>query len=204
MPFGLCNTLATFQRLMQTILAGLEWESCFVYIDDILVASETFEQHIVHLHQVFECLRCANLCLKPSKCLFLRDEVPYLGYVISKDGIRLADPARTNQMKHFPTSKDVTQVRQFFGLASYYRRFIPGFAKVASPLHALTRKGVAFAWSPECEAAFNQLKSLLITAPVLAYPQFGPDKSFILETDASGCGLGAVLSQNSQMVNFTL
>ena len=194
MPFGLCNAPATFQRLMQTVLAGLEWESCFVYIDDILVASETFEEHIVHLRQVFERLRHANLHLKPSKCLFLRDEVPYLGYVISKDGIR-PDPARTNQVKHFPAPKDVTQVRQFIGLASYYRRFIPGFANVASPLHALTRKGVAFAWSPECEAAFNQLKNLLITAPVLAYPQFGQDKSFILETDASGCGLGAVLSQ---------
>ena len=194
MPFGLCNAPATFQRLMQTVLAGLEWESYFVYIDDILVASETFEEHLLHLRQVFDRLRNANLRLKPSKCLFLRDEVPYLGYVISKDGIR-PDPARTNQVKHFPTPKDVTQVRQFIGLASYYRRFIPGFAKVASPLHALTRKGVTFAWSPECEAAFNQLKSLLITAPVLAYPQFGPDKSFVLETDASGCGLGAVLSQ---------
>ena len=134
------------------------------------------------------------ICLKSSKCLFLRDEVPYLGYVISKHGIR-PDPARTDQVKHFPTPKDVTQVRQFIGLASYYRRFIPGFAKVASPLHALTRKGVTFAWSAECEAAFKQLKSLLITAPVLAYPQFGPNKRFILETDASGCGLGAVLSQ---------
>ena len=184
----------TLQHLMQTVHAGLEWESCFVYIDDVLVASETFEEHISHLHQVFERLRHANLRLKPSKCLFLRDEVPYLGCVISKDGIR-PDPARTNRVKHFPTPKDVTQVRQFIGLASYYRRFIPGFAKVASHLHTLTRKGVTFAWSSECETAFNQLKNLLITAPVLAYPQFGPDKSFVLETDASGCGLGAVLSQ---------
>ena len=194
MPFGLCNAPATFQRLMQTVLTGLEWKSCFVYIDDILVASETFDEHLIHLRQVFERLKHANLRLKPTKCLFLRDEVPYLGYVISKDGIR-PDPARTSQVKHFPTPKDATQVRQFIGLASYYRRFIPGFAKVASPLHALTRKGVAFEWSSECEAAFNQLKSLLVTAPVLAYPQFGPNHSFILETDASGCGLGAVLSQ---------
>ena len=92
-------------------------------------------------------------------------------------------------MKNFPTPKDVTQVRQFIGLASYYRRFIPGFAKVASPLHTLTRKGVTFTWSPECEAAFDQLKSLLVISPVLAYPHFGSEKSFILETDASSYGL---------------
>ena len=148
----------------------------------------------MHLRQVFDRLRNANIQLKPSKCLFLRGEVPYLGYVISKDGIR-PDPARTDQVKNFPTPKDVTQVRQFIGLASYYRRFIPGFAKVASPLHALTKKGTTFTWSSECEVAFCQLKSLLVTAPVLAYPQFGLNKSFILETDASGSGPGAVLSQ---------
>ena len=194
MPFGLCNAPATFQRLMQTVLAGLEWESCFVYIDDILVASTTFDEHLVHLRQVLERLRRANLRLKPSKCSFLRDEVLYLGYVISKDGMK-PDPARTSQVENFPTPKDVTPVRQFIGLASYYRRFIPGFAKVASALHALTKKNATFTWTDECETAFSHLKRLLVTAPVLAFPQFGPDKSFILETDASLCGLGAVLSQ---------
>ena len=139
MPFGCVTPPAMFQRLMQTVLAGLEWKSCFIYIDDVLVASKTFEEHLLHLHLVFDHLSHANFCLKPSKCLFLRDEVHHLGYVISKHGIR-PDPARTNQVKYSPTSKDVTPVRQFIGLASYYCRFIPGFAKVASPLHALTRK----------------------------------------------------------------
>ena len=125
---------------------------------------------------------------------FLRDEVPYLGHVISADGIR-PDLAKTDKVKSFPVPHDVTTLRQFIGLASYYRRFVPGFAKVAAPLHVLTKKDVPFNWTPQCERAFCKLKEHLVTAPVLAYLHFGPDKEFILETDASGLGLGAVLSQ---------
>ena len=98
-------------------------------------------------------------------------------------------------MKCFPVPHDVTTFHQFIGLASYYRRFVPGFAKVAAPLHALTKKDVPFNWTPQCDEAFSKLKNLLVTAPVLAYPHFGANKEFILETDASGLGLGAVLSQ---------
>ena len=142
MPFGLCNAPATFQRLMQVVLAGLvEWDCCFVYIDDILVASKSFEEHLHHLQLVFDCLRKADLRLKSTKCLFLCEEVPYLGYVISKHGIR-PDPSKTDKVKEFPTPSDPTKVRQFLGLASYYRRFVPGFAKVAAPLHYLTKKDV--------------------------------------------------------------
>ena len=194
MPYGLCNAPATFQRLMQVVLAGLEWKSCFVYIDDILVASKTFNEHLSDLRQVFTRLRQANLRLKPKKCSLLHDEVCYLGHVISKQGIK-PDPQKTEKIRMYPTPTDVTRVRQFLGLASYYRRFVPGFARIASPLHALTKKGVPFCWTTACEAAFCQLKELLCQAPVLAYPQFGPDKNFVLETDASGAGLGAVLSQ---------
>ena len=194
MPYGLCNAPATFQRLMQVVLAGLEWKSCFVYIDDILVASKTFNEHLSDLRQVFTRLRQANLRLKPKKCSLLHDKVCYLGHVISKQGIK-PDPQKTEKIRMYPTPTDVTRVRQFLGLASYYRRFVPGFAWIASPLHALTKKGVPFCWTTACEAAFCQLKELLCQAPVLAYPQFGPDKNFVLETDASGAGLGAVLSQ---------
>ena len=194
MPFGLCNAPATFQRAMQAVLAGLEWNSCFVYLDDILIASHTLEEHLQHLKEVFGRLRDAGLRLKPKKCLLFRDEVPYLGHVISADGIR-PDPAKTDKVKSFPVPSDVTTLRQFIGLASYYRRFVPGFAKIAVPLHALTKKDVPFKWTPQCDKAFCKLKDLLITAPVLAYPRFSSDKEFILETDASGLGLGAVLSQ---------
>lgn len=132
MPFGLCNAPATFQRLMQAVLSGLEWRSCFAYLDDVLIASRTFVDHFRHLHEVFGRLREAGLCLKSKKCLILRDEVPYLGHVISTQGIR-PDPSKTEKVKSFPTPTDTTTLRQFVGLASYYRRFVPGFARSQHP-----------------------------------------------------------------------
>ena len=194
MPFGLCNAPATFQRVMQVVLAGLEGEGVFVYLDDILIASKSFDEHLKQLREVFEHLRSASLRLKPKKCLFLRSEVPYLGHMISAQGVR-PDPAKTEKVKSFPVPHDVTSVRQLIGLASYYRRFAPSFASIASPLRALTKKNTKFSWTPECQVAFDKLKELLVSAPVLAYPRFGLGVEFILETDASGVGLGAVLSQ---------
>ena len=129
-----------------------------------------------------------------SSWSLLRDEVHFLGHVISTDGVRL-DPAKVEKVQCYPTPTDATQVRQFLGLASYYRRFMPDFAKVSAPLCVLTKKNATFLWTTECETAFVELKHLLTTAPVLAFPHFGPDQSFVLETDASGIGLGAVLSQ---------
>ena len=194
MPFGLCNAPATFQRLMQRVLAGLEWDSCFVYIDDVFVVASTFEEHLERLREVFERLRHASLRLKPKKCLLLRDEVPYLGHVVSCAGIK-PDPAKIKQVRLYPVPTDATKVRQFLGLASYYRRFIPDFAKIAHPMHALTKKNAVFEWTADCGVAFNELKERLVTAPVLSHPCFGPDEEFVLETDASGVGLGAILSQ---------
>ena len=162
-----------------------------------MIASRTLDEHLSHIREVFSRLREAGLRLKPKKCLLLRDEVQYLGHVISAQGIR-PDPAKTDKVKCFPTPHDVTTLRQFVGLASYYRRFVPGFAKIAAPLHALTKKDVPFHWTTECETAFCRLKELLVSAPVLAYPKFGRDIEFVLETDASRIGLGAVLSQWQQ------
>ena len=194
MPFGLCNAPATFQRIMQKILVGLEWKNCFVYLDDVLVASKRYEEHLKHLREVFERLHKANLKLKPKKCCFLRPEVHFLGHVISREGIR-PDPMKTEKVRNYPQPVDMTGLRRFLGLASYYRRFVPGFATVAAPLHKLTKKNVVFEWSAECEKSFVCLKELLTTPPVLAYPKFGPSRTFILETDASTVGLGAILSQ---------
>ena len=118
MPFGLCNAPATFQRAMQTVLSGLEWRNCFVYIDDILIASPTFEEHLQHLEEVINRLRKANLRLKPKKCLFLCEEVSYLGHIISVNGVS-PDPEKIDKVKCFPIPREPTQVRQFLGLASY-------------------------------------------------------------------------------------
>ena len=192
MPFGLCNGPATFQRLMEIVLAGLEWKCCVVYVDDILVCSKTLEEHKEHLQQVFERLRQAGLKLKPSKCSFLCREVVFLGHVISVDGVS-PDPAKTEKVRDYPVPVDVSSVRQFLGLASYYRRFVPGFSKIAAPLYVFSKKSVTFSWTDECQKAFDQLKQLLCSAPVLAYPLFGPEHQFIVETDASVLGLGAVL-----------
>ncbi len=113
-------------------------------------------------------------------------KVCFLGHIISEEGV-YPDPAKTEKVKEYPAPTDVTSLRQFLGLASYYRRFVKNFAKIAAPLHSLTRKNVTFQWSEACEAAFCQLKELLTTAPVLAYPRFGSDVSFILELCGIGC-----------------
>ena len=134
-PFGLCNAPATFQRLMQKVLACLEWHCCFIYLDDILVASETFEEHLQHLKLVFDHFREACLMLKQKKCFFVQLEVHYLGHVISAECIK-PDHTKTEKVKQFPMPTDVTQVCQFLGLASYYRQFVPNFLSIAAPLYA--------------------------------------------------------------------
>ena len=197
MPFGMCNAPATFQRLMQVVLAGIEWQFCFVYLDDILVCSETFQSHLEHLESVFDRLRKAGLTLKPKKCFFAQSEVKYLGHLVSSQGVA-PDPDKISKVRDFPVPTDVTKVRQFLGLASYYRRFVKQFAAIADPLHRLLKKDTEFSWSKDCQSSFEQLKQALITAPVLVYPRFGEDKSFVLETDASLDGLGAILGQKQE------
>ena len=125
---------------------------------------------------------------------FLREKVQYLGHVISKRGI-LPDPGKTQKVCEFSTPTDVTRIHQFWGLASYFRRFVPGFAHIANPMHALTKKDVPFEWTEHCQVAFEQLEDLLTTVPHLSLSYFGPGEEFVLETDASLGRLGAVLSQ---------
>ena len=199
MPFGLRNAPSVFQRLMQRVLAGLNPENgpdfVSVYLDDVLVFSETFEEHLHHLALVINRLLKAGLKLRPSKCHFICKQVQYLGHLITPSGI-LPNPGRTDAVRIYPTPQSVKEVRQFLGLASYYRRFVEGFASIAQPLHNLTRKGALFSWDAECEGAFKTLKEKLVEPPVLAYPDFS--KSFVLETDASARGLGAILSQEQE------
>ena len=197
MPFGLINAPSTFQRLMERVLEGLTPAKCQVYIDDVLVIGSTFDQHLANLEAVFKRLREAQLKLKPTKCRLMQGEVRYLGYQVSAEGIA-PDPAKLEAVKSYPAPTDVRKLRSFIGLASYYRRFVPNFAKIARPLHNLTKKDVKFQWTERCQEAFEQLRDVLVEAPVLAYPDFG--LPFRLETDASGNGLGAVLSQEREGV----
>lgn len=196
MPFGLTNAPAVFQRLMERVLAGLNPEEgpdfVKVYIDDVIVFSPTLEDHLQHLQQVLQRIRDAGLKLKTSKCRFIAEEVEYLGHILTPSGLK-PNPNTTSAVADFPLPANLKEVRQFLGLSSYYRRFISGFATIAQPLHQLTRKGVHFKWDARCQEAFEQLKRLLTSSPVLAYPQLA--EPFVLETDASIQGLGAILSQ---------
>lgn len=192
MPFGLCNAPATFSRLMQLVLGGLNWIKCLCYLDDVIIFGHTFEVALSNLREVFQCIREANLKLKQKKCDLFQTEVSYLGHVVSAAGIT-CDPKKVKAVRDWPVPENVSEVRSFLGLAGYYRRFIPNFSEVASPLTNLTRKNKRFSWDSACEISFETLKTLLTSAPILSYPT--ETGKFVLDTDASATGLGAVLSQ---------
>ncbi|GBM27783.1 Retrovirus-related Pol polyprotein from transposon 297 [Araneus ventricosus] len=192
MPFGLCNAPATFERLMETVLRGLTSEACLVYLDDIIIVGRTFQEHLNNIRKVFQRLQKANLKLSPKKCRFFRKEVSYLGHIISADGVK-TDPEKTKAVVDWPRPETVHDLRSFLGLCTYYRRFVRNFSAIARALHKLTEARSNFNWTEECDKSFNSLKQALITSPVLTYPR--TDKEFILDTDASNEGIGAVLSQ---------
>ena len=179
MPFGLKNAPAVFQRLMQQVLMGLNPDTAHdfvaIYLDDILVFSETFEAHLLHLRRVLERFKAAGLKLKSSKCHFISQTVEYLGHLITSQGIS-PNPNQVSAIKEFPAPTSLKELRQFLGLASYYRRFICSFAEIAHPLHSLTQKDALFQWSPECQQAFQQLKDALVSPPVPIFQRVLPWK----------------------------
>lgn len=193
MPFGLCNAPSTFQRCVELILRGLQWKTLLIYIDDIVIYSSDLTTHIQMLDEVLSRLSKAGLKLKPTKCDFFRNEVLFLGHVISDKGIK-PNPSAIQSIKDWKEPKTVKQVQQFLGFCGYYRQFVRSFSELAAPLSRLTRKDVKFKWDTDCQSAFNELKHALCTAPILAYPR--DDSMYILDTDASNVGIGAVLSQN--------
>ncbi|VEN42942.1 unnamed protein product [Callosobruchus maculatus] len=192
MPFGLCNAPATFERLMETVLKGLSWETCLVYLDDIIVVEKSFDDHLKNLEQVFRRLRQSGLKLSPKKCHLFQKKVQYLGHVVSQEGIAV-DPQKIEAVKGWPVPKNKHDVRSFLGLCTYYRRYVAGFATIAKPLTGLTEEGRRFQWGNDCQQAFDLLKKALSTAPVLSYPL--PTGKFVLDTDASNVGIGSVLLQ---------
>jgi len=193
MPFGLNNASSTFQRTMELALQGLQWEICLVYIDDIIVYAETFEEHMARVDEVLGRVKQAGLKLRPDKCHLLQPEVTFLGHVVSKDGVG-PDPTNVAKILGWPRPETPKQVKQFVATASYYRRFVKNFAKSARPLVELTKKGKEFIWSEESQTAFELLKAALVSPEVMGYP-LNEGGTFYLDVDASGTGIGGVLAQ---------
>ena len=207
MPFGLCNAPGTFQRLMERIFGDQSFQTLLLYLDDVVVFSSSFDQHLQRLGLVLGRLRAQNLKLKLAKCRFFAREAQYLGHVISAAGVA-TDPDKTRVVADWPRPQTARELRSFLGFASYYRRFVPQFATYAAPLHRLaaaagaTKRApssvisVPDGWDQYCEVGFQALKERLTSAPVLAYADFS--RPFVLEIDASYAGLGAVLSQDQE------
>jgi hypothetical protein len=191
LPFGLNSGPGLFSELVTEVLQGLD-EFSAAYIDDILVFSETYEEHLKHIEQVFQRLRQHKLKLKLIKCDFAQSETNYLGFVIRKNGLK-PDPDKVTAIQSMTEPKTVKQVRAYIGCLSYYRRFIPGLSKTAEPLINLTRKNQPFHWTIKYQNAFKQLKQDLMKLPYLANPDL--NKPYVLYTDASDECIGACLTQ---------
>ncbi|XP_078458755.1 uncharacterized protein LOC144723702 [Lampetra planeri] len=192
LPFGLTNAPVTFQRLMELVMRGLQWEQCLIYLDDVIVLSRSLSEHWSRLREVFQRLRAAHLKLKPRKCYIAQREVGYLGHRVSEAGVH-TDPEKVRAIVEWPRPRNLTEIRSFLGLATYYRRFVKGFSEIARPLTQLTSPKHPYQWTGACQTAFTTLKDHLTHAPTLAFPDF--TTNFILDTDACSSGLGAVLSQ---------
>lgn len=190
MPFGLCTAPATFIALINIVVEGLD--NVLVYLDDLIIFSETIEQHNEILVSVLKRLKTHNLQLQPDKCKLLLSEVNYLGHKITRHGISIEE-RNIKAVTSFPIPKTVRQVRSFLGFANYYRDFIEKFAEHAKPLTNLTKKGVKFIWTPECTKAMQYFTNCITSAPILQPPDFS--KEFILTCDASNIAIAGVLSQ---------
>ncbi|CAM9358346.1 unnamed protein product [Heterosigma akashiwo] len=194
--FGLTNAPATFSHLVNKVFQGYNNDFALCFLDDVLAHSgKEFSTHLLNLEKIFKRMIAANLKFKLPKCLFGASQVPWLGHIITREGIK-PDPKKIEAVKGMRRPASKKQVRQFLGLASYYRQFVEGFSEIAKPLYQLTKdtpKGVE--WTDDCEWSWQTLKDKLVSTPILIYPRF--DRPFIVETDASGQGLGAVLSQET-------
>ena len=193
MPFGLSNAPAVFQELMNIVLQGCE-EFAMAYLDDVLIFSKDPEEHLRHIETIFKRIRQHGLKLKLKKCTFFKEETDYLGFVISKDGIK-PDSKKVEAIRDLPEPKSFREIRGFIGMCSYYRRFVPNFSKIAEPLIDLTKKCARFKWTSECQTAFDFLKESLTVVPLLAYPD--TNKPYVLYTDASNNCIGACLTQKT-------
>ncbi|KAJ0495336.1 putative nucleotidyltransferase, Ribonuclease H [Helianthus annuus] len=198
MPFGLSNAPSTFMRLMNHVFKPFIGKFLVVYFNDILVYSESVEQHLDHLRQVFGVLREQKLYANLKKCHFFSPEVIFLGYIVSGNGIRM-DESKVEAITSWPSPTSLHDVRSFHGLASFYRRFIKNFSSIVALITEYL-KATRFVWSKDAEEAFTALKSVVTQAPCLALPDFS--LVFQVECDASGLAIGGVLSQRSRPIAF--
>ena len=195
MPFGMCNASATFQRSIARALRNIvnrEGSMVMAYIDDIVIATETVEDHMVRLREVFECLREAGFKMRVAKCDFMKSEIKYLGRVVSAEGVK-PDPKAVVKLRDWEIPRNKTEMQSLLGFANYYREFIPWHAKLVAPLHAVTGLNATFAWGPEQQTAFNEIKKALIEATALAQPD--SEGEFVLDTDASAVAISGILHQ---------
>jgi hypothetical protein len=192
MPFGLKNATSTFAQTMTEVFKDLGNSFLKIFVDDLNVHSEEWQDHLQHLEAVLSRLREVNLKLNLSKCCFVAGSVVFLGHVVSKEGTR-PDPSKIDAVRGFPAPTTVVNVRSFLGLTGYYRRFIKGNSKLAGPLFELIKKDVVFVWNQDCQKAFEALKKALIGAPILVRPNF--KEPFFLDVDWSTKGVGPILSQ---------
>lgn len=199
MPFGLCNASATFMQVMNDVFRPIIDDFVIVYLDDILVFSESWDDHVIRVKKVFDILRKEKLYVKMSKCEFAKTSLVYLGYVVG-DGQLKVDPAKVECIVKWPKPSTVTEVRSFLGAVQYWRKFIANFSYIASSLHALTSTKTTFQWGRPQQKAFDTLKEKLSTAPVLVLPDL--HQPFEIETDASGFAMGAVLMQGGKPVYY--
>lgn len=198
MPFGLANAPGTFQALMNSIFGPYLRKFVLVFFDDILIFSKSLSEHIAHLQIVLQLLQEHQLYAKLSKCVFAVQQVEYLGHIITSEGVS-TDPSKVTAVADWPEPSTPTQLRGFLGLCGYYRRFVKNFGMIARPLHDVLRKD-SFCWTESQTKAFQELKQAMISAPVLALPNFS--ETFVLETDASGLGIGAVMMQNGRPLAY--
>ena len=201
MPFGLTNAPATFMRLMDDILRPFTNSFVVVYLDDILIFSQSWEEHLHHIRQVLQTLRKHKLCANLEKCTFGMTQVQYLGYIIDEHGVHV-DPAKIQVIRDWPSPTTLTELHSFLGLANFYRRFVLGFSHISWPLSQVTKGGAKakFFWSESQQKAFRELKDRLCMAPVLALPD--SQQPFEVETDASDYAIGAVLTQHGHLVEY--
>jgi hypothetical protein len=199
MPFGLCGAPNTFQGAMNSTLAPLLRQCVLVFFDDILIYRPSLEAHLQHLQQVLTLLSQDKWQVKLTMCSFAQRSIDYLGHIISEQGVA-TDPRKVEAIATWPPPENVKHLRSFLDLVGYYRKFVQHFGIICKPLTELLKKGSLFIWTDQHQQAFVTLKQALVTAPVLALPDF--TKQFQLETDASDLGVGAVLMQQGHPLAF--